>query len=175
MCLRTGNRKRKVYFKSEDRKRILLSKVGTGKEFWSENWDRKRIVISKQGTGKNILGPNSEIQILFRSLLLRVKFFSGPYFSDHFSFPVPSSEIHFSFPVPNSETHTISRIFGKCLISLYCGSFWGNKLWHGDQWPSLSNILKDSFWWQGPFNTCVCSRPFLRRTTNSQVTESSIS
>ena len=32
VCLRIGDRKRKVYLKREDRKRILLSKLGTGKE-----------------------------------------------------------------------------------------------------------------------------------------------
>ena len=36
----------------------------------------------------------------FRSLLIRVKFFSSPQFWNNFSFLVPDSEIDFSFPVP---------------------------------------------------------------------------
>ena len=98
MCLRIRDRKKKVYLKREDRKRILLSKVGTGKELWSENWDRKRIVISEMGTGKLFPVPILRYTVLFRSLLLRIKFFSGPQFWNHFSFPVPSFEIQFSFP-----------------------------------------------------------------------------
>ena len=127
VCLRIGDRKRKVYLKREDRKRILLSKVGTRKEFWSENWDRKRIVISKQGTGKIFPVPILRYTILFRSLLLRVKFFSGPQFWNHFSFPVPSFEIHFSFLVPYSETDTISRISkGNRNLFLFL-KIWGER------------------------------------------------
>ena len=119
LSLRIGNRKRKLYLKREDQKRIWPWKVGTGNKLWSENWDRKRIVILKQGTGKIFPVLILRKTIIFRSLLLRVKFFSRPQFWNHFSFPLPSFEIHFSFPVPYSETHTISAFFGKFEIIFY--------------------------------------------------------
>ena len=79
VCLRIGVQKRKVYLKGEDQKQILLSKVGTGKELWSENLDPKRIVISKRRTGK----------IIFQSLLLRKSFFLVPSFEITFPFWFP--------------------------------------------------------------------------------------
>ena len=36
VCLRIGDRKRKVYLKTGDRKRKVVSKLGTGKEFYSQ-------------------------------------------------------------------------------------------------------------------------------------------
>ena len=46
-----------------------------------------------------------------------------------------------------------------------------NDLWHSDQWPKLFNILRDSFWWQGPFKKgAYCwNEPYICRSV--EITE----
>ena len=73
-------------------KEKCISKLGTGKEKWFQNWgpeknftlksrDRKRTVYLRIGTGNIFPVPISESTILFRSE-----------FSDHSFLPVPSFE-----------------------------------------------------------------------------------
>ena len=67
------------------------------------------------------------------------------------TFPVTNFQIPFSFPVTSFQTHTITRKFANIWVSFFKKLSRIKDLWHSNQWPMLVNILKDSFWWQGPF------------------------
>ena len=71
-------------------KEKCISEMGTGKEIGSQIWGPEKKMYPKSGDRKDF----------FRSHLLRVKFFSGPYFWDTFSFPVPIFESNFLFRSP---------------------------------------------------------------------------
>ena len=90
VCLRIGDLKRKVYLRNGDRKRNWFSNMGTGKENVSQKWGPENKLVLKSGDRKDF----------FRSQLLRLKLFSGPYFWDTFSFPVPIFESNFLFRAP---------------------------------------------------------------------------
>ena len=129
---------RVVFPKIGDRKRKLLSNIGTGKEnvsqkqgpennFTLKSWDPKKSFRSPLLRTNFFSGPHFWDTFSFPVLLLGYIFFSGPHIWEPISFPVPISEIHFSFQVPNSETHTISRILRKmCFLSLFL-SFGGKE------------------------------------------------
>ena len=108
-----GDRKRKCIPKVGPENKCI-PKVGTGKEIGSQKW----------GPEGFLPVPSFESKILFRSLLLRYIFFSGPRFWNKFFFQVPISEIHFSFQVPNSETHTLSLEFGQNMFFVLIFKLW---------------------------------------------------
>ena len=83
--------------------------MGTGKEIGSQIWGPEKKMYPKSRTGKENVsqkwGPENKLVLksgdrkdFFRSQLLRLKLFSGPYFWDTFSFPVPIFENQFLFP-----------------------------------------------------------------------------
>ena len=92
-------------------KEKCISEMGTGKEIGSQIWGPEKKMYPKSRTGKENVsqkwGPEKKLVLksgdrkdFFRSPLLRVKFFSGPYFWDTFSFPVPIFESNFIFRSP---------------------------------------------------------------------------
>ena len=123
-------------------KEKCISEIGTGKEIGSQIWGPEKKMYPKSRTGKENVsqkwGPENKLVLksgdrkdFFRSHLLRVKFFSGPYFWDTFSFPVPIFESNFLFRSPILRytflfrspilRHTLSLEFGeKCV---FCPSF----------------------------------------------------
>ena len=113
--------------KSRDRKRILIRKLGPEKNCDLKTGDRKKYFGSQFWDTNSFLVPT-----------LRVKFFPVPSFQITFLFRSPVLRYTFLFRSPILR-HTLSLEF---LENVYFCLMWR---------PSLSNILKDSFWWQGPF------------------------
>ena len=78
--------------------------MGNGKENVSHRVGPENKCIPKVETVKEIgsqkWGPEGSLKGLLRSQLLGLKFFSGPYFWDTFSFPVPIFESNFLFRSP---------------------------------------------------------------------------
>ena len=122
--------------------------MGTGKEIGSQIWGpekkmypksrtRKENVSQKWGPENKLVLKNRDRKDFFRSQLLRVKLFSGPYFWDTFPFPVPIFESNFLFqslilrytfifrsPILR---HTLSLEFGGNCVFVLILNLFGEK------------------------------------------------
>ena len=96
-----------------------------------------------------------ELLLSFRLPLLSSKFPSGYRIWAPSFLPVTTFWIPSFLPVTIFQLPTITRIYRKTHFSSSMLQVQICSLHHNDQKKKLYIILKDSFWWEGPFNLLI--------------------
>ena len=121
--------------------------MGTGKEKWFQNWGPEKNFVSQNWDRKYLFC--FKITIIFRSQFLDHNSFLVPTFQSKICFRSSLLRYIFLFRSPILR-HTLSLESLERMKFIFIFKALREK--NHDKWQSLSNILKYSFWCQGPFN-----------------------